>query len=41
MSPHGLILIHDVSSHLHGVREAALRLEPRGLEVAQKREGRK
>jgi prolipoprotein diacylglyceryl transferase len=53
MSPHGLILIHDASSHVRGVREAALRLEqegllsvvllptPRGLVVAQKREGRK
>jgi predicted O-methyltransferase YrrM len=53
MSPHGLILIRDASSHLHGVREVALRLEqegllsvillptPRGLVAAQKREGRK
>ena len=51
--PHGLILMHDASSHLKAVREAALRLEleglvsvvllptPRGLVVAQKREGRK
>ena len=49
----GLILIHDASSHQKTVREAALRLEseqlisalllptPRGLVVAQKREGRK
>ncbi|HYL10999.1 MAG TPA: class I SAM-dependent methyltransferase [Candidatus Acidoferrales bacterium] len=49
----GLILIHDASSHFHVVREAALRLEkegllsvallptPRGLVIAQKREGRK
>ncbi|HJY85839.1 MAG TPA: prolipoprotein diacylglyceryl transferase family protein [Candidatus Acidoferrales bacterium] len=53
VSPHGLILIHDASTHLRGVREAALRLEqegllsvvflptPRGLVVAQKREGRR
>ncbi len=53
MSPHGLILMHDASSHLQTVREAALQLEregllsvillptPRGLVVAQKREGRK
>jgi predicted O-methyltransferase YrrM len=53
VSPHGLILIHDASSHQKTVREAALRLEaeqlisavllptPRGLVVAQKREGRK
>jgi prolipoprotein diacylglyceryl transferase len=52
VSPHGLILIHDASSHVKGVREAALRLEqegllsvlllptPRGLVVAQKRAGR-
>ena len=49
----GLILMHDASSHPGLVREAALRLEaeglisvvllptPRGLVVAQKREGRK
>lgn len=48
----GLVLIHDASSHFKVVREAALRLEqegllsvvllstPRGLVVAQKREGR-
>ncbi len=53
ISPHGLILMHDASSHLATVREAALRMEqegllsvlllptPRGLVVAQKREGRK
>ena len=53
MNPHGLILMHDASSHLKIVREAALTLEreglisvvllptPRGLVVAQKREGRK
>lgn len=53
MNPHGLLLMHDASSHLKTVREAALRLEaegllsvvllptPRGLVVAQKREGRR
>ncbi len=53
ISPHGLILMHDASSHLATVREAALRMEqeglisvvllptPRGLVVAQKREERK
>jgi predicted O-methyltransferase YrrM len=53
MSPHGLILMHDASSHLKTVREAALKLEaegllsvvllptPRGLVVAQKRAGRR
>ena len=53
MNPHGLILMHDASSHLKVVREAALKLEreglisvvllptPRGLVVAQKKEGRK
>ena len=53
INPNGLILMHDSSSHLKTVREAALRLEkeglisvvllptPRGLVVAQKREGRK
>jgi prolipoprotein diacylglyceryl transferase len=52
MNPNGLILMHDASSHLQTVREAALRMEreglisvvlmptPRGLVVAQKREGR-
>ena len=53
ISPNGLILMHDASSHPGTVREAALRLEaeglisvvllptPRGLAVAQKCEGRK
>src|SRR5271169_3456568 len=53
ISPFGLILMHDASSHLKQVREAALNLEreglisvvllptPRGLVIAQKREGRK
>ena len=53
INPFGLILMHDASSHLKIVREAALNLEreglisvlllrtPRGLVVAQKREGRK
>ncbi|MGH9714608.1 MAG: class I SAM-dependent methyltransferase [Candidatus Acidiferrales bacterium] len=53
MNPHGLILMHDASSDLKTVREAALKLEregllsvvllptPRGLVVAQKRDGRK
>lgn len=52
MNPHGLILMHDASSHLKVVREAAVKLEregllsvvlmptPRGLVIAQKREGR-
>lgn len=50
ISPHGLILMHDASSHLKIVREAALKMEaegllsvvflptPRGLVVAQKRD---
>lgn len=49
MNPNGLILMHDASSHLKTVREAALRLQaeglvsvvllptPRGLVIAQKR----
>lgn len=53
ISPYGLILMHDASSHLKIVREAAVKLErdglisavllptPRGLVVAQKREGRR
>jgi len=53
ISPFGVILMHDASSHLKQVREAALKLEreglisvvllptPRGLVVAQKREARK
>jgi predicted O-methyltransferase YrrM len=52
ISPFGLILMHDASSHLKQVRDAALKLEheglisvvllptPRGLVVAQKRAGR-
>jgi len=52
VKPRGLILIHDASSHFQIVREAALRLEqeglisvvllptPRGLVIAQRREGR-
>jgi predicted O-methyltransferase YrrM len=53
ISPFGLILMHDASSHLKQVRDAALKLEgdglisvvllptPRGLVVAQKRAGRR
>jgi prolipoprotein diacylglyceryltransferase/predicted O-methyltransferase YrrM len=53
INPNGLILMHDASSHLKTVREAALRMEaeglisvvllptPRGLVIAQKRDGRK
>ena len=52
VNPQGLILLHDASSHMREVREAAQRFEaegllscvylptPRGLVVAQKREGR-
>ena len=52
ISPFGVILMHDASSHLKMVREAALKLEweglisvlllptPRGLVMAQKRERR-
>ena len=52
VNPHGLVLLHDASSHLKTVREAAQRLEaegllscvylptPRGLVLAQRREGR-
>jgi hypothetical protein len=52
VNPNGLILLHDASSNLKTVREAAQRLEregllsivllptPRGLVLAQKREGR-
>jgi len=52
INPNGIILMHDASSYLKTVREAALRLEaeglisvvllptPRGLVIAQKREGR-
>lgn len=50
--PTGIVLIHDASSHLKTVRDAAFRMEqngwlscvflptPRGLVIAQKREGR-
>jgi predicted O-methyltransferase YrrM len=53
VNPYGLILIHDASSHQKTVRQAALQLEseqlisvlllptPRGLVVAQRREGRR
>jgi predicted O-methyltransferase YrrM len=53
ISPFGVIVMHDASSHLKIVREAALKLEkeglisvvllptPRGLVVAQKQEGRR
>jgi len=53
INPYGLILMHDASSSMKVVREAALQMEqeglisvvllptPRGLVVAQKREGRK
>lgn len=52
VNPNGVILMHDASSYLKTVREAALRLEaegllsvvllptPRGLVLAQKRAGR-
>jgi predicted O-methyltransferase YrrM len=52
ISPTGVILIHDASSHMKVVREAAFDMEregllscvflptPRGLVVAQKRQGR-
>jgi prolipoprotein diacylglyceryl transferase len=52
MNPFGLILMHDANSLMKTVRESALRLEaeglisvlllptPRGLVIAQKREGR-
>jgi predicted O-methyltransferase YrrM len=53
INPNGLILMHDANSGFKTVREAALRLEqeglisvvllptPRGLVMAQKRDGRK
>ena len=53
ISPYGVIIMHDASSHLKIVRDAALKLEqeglisvvllptPRGLVVAQKRQGRR
>jgi len=52
INPHGIILMHDASSHLKTVREAALKMEseglisvvllptPRGLAIAQPRAGR-
>ncbi len=52
IKPHGIILMHDASSHLKVVREAALNMEaeglisvvllptPRGLVIAQKRADR-
>jgi predicted O-methyltransferase YrrM len=52
LDPRGLLVIHDASSHFKIVRETALRLEreglisavllstPRGVVVAQRREGR-
>jgi predicted O-methyltransferase YrrM len=52
MNPHGIILMHDASTHLKVVRDAALKMEaegllsvvllptPRGLVVAQPRAGR-
>jgi prolipoprotein diacylglyceryl transferase len=52
VSPYGLILMHDASSAMKSVREGALKMEaeglisvlllptPRGLVLAQKREGR-
>jgi prolipoprotein diacylglyceryl transferase len=53
VNPYGVIVMHDASSSMKTVREAALRMEqegllsvlllptPRGLVMAQKREGRK
>lgn len=53
IDPRGLIVVHDASSHFQVVREVMLRLEaeglvsvvllptPRGVAIAQKREGRK
>jgi predicted O-methyltransferase YrrM len=52
LNPNGVILMHDASSHLKVVRQAALKLQeegllsvvllptPRGLVMAQKRQGR-
>ena len=52
INPHGIILMHDASSHLKTVREAAFKMEseglisvvllptPRGLAIAQPRAGR-
>jgi predicted O-methyltransferase YrrM len=53
LNPHGVIVMHDASSVMKTVREAALKLEqegllsvllmptPRGLVLAQKRQGRR
>ncbi len=53
ISPQGVVLIHDASSHMKVVREAAFELEqqgllscvflntPRGIVLGQKREGRR
>lgn len=53
LDPRGLLVVHDASSHFKIVREAVLRLEaeglisavllstPRGVAVAQRREGRR
>jgi len=53
INPQGLVLMHDASSHLKIVRDAAFKMEaegllsvillptPRGLVVAQRREGRR
>ena len=53
IDPRGLILVHDAGSHFGVVREAMLRMEreglistvlvstPRGIAIAQRREGRK
>jgi predicted O-methyltransferase YrrM len=52
INPHGIILMHDASSHLKTVRDAALKMEaeglisavllptPRGLVIAQPRANR-
>jgi predicted O-methyltransferase YrrM len=52
INPHGIILMHDASSHMKVVRDAALKMEseglisvvllptPRGLVIAQPRAGR-
>jgi predicted O-methyltransferase YrrM len=52
ISPYGIIVMHDASSTMKAVREAALKMEqegllsvlllatPRGLVLAQKRQGR-
>lgn len=53
LNPCGLLVVHDASSHFRTVREAVLRLEeeglisavllptPRGVAIAQRREGRR